>query len=418
MSDSSPSQPSTSPSIGRRFWNALKWVFKWSFRLIAGILGFVLLLVLLFVIGWQFQSTRKIVTNVGVQVGGMFLDGTLSVGDIRGDLLNTLVVEKVSWKDRKGKPIALLEKLEVQHNAVAFLWTGKIVVKKVRIVRPQAWIEQYKNGKMNVLTHLKLGSSKPKKTPPPPPKKSTGAPLVVEVKSIEISDLFTEFKSPGFTTQVRNFQMQGVFRMVGSKMFFDLNKLSLHNSFPKVGLKNIGLKFAMDGNKMKVSKGRLRLKGGSLIDFKAAMNLGKPMMIDAGITKLKLTPGDIKPIVPSYPVVKDVLLTATAKGKLLKGMKAGVQIKVGKARIDLNAFLNLDKKLYKLDQLAVAAVNAAELLNNPTLKSNLNLKVTGAGVGFAPARMYVRCPGLRVQRRNLGGILRRWNRHVRKQIRK
>ena len=353
----------------------------WRRMLRWGIWSLVLILVLPFFIlfMWNFSTFRGVVTSIGFQIAGGFLEGELK-GELGGDLLTGVKVRKFRWHDRNGKVMVGFEELRVSYNLVHFLQKGELLVEEVILVKPMARLSQNKKGEINLLTHIRPSKGPKKK---PKPKKKTGpSTFRLTVRDITIKDLDAELLL-GQKMGAKNFQFKGMFAIEGDKLRAEIFHIGLKALFPDITIRKLALKWHMLGDDMGVDHLHLDFGKDSYLRLpKARITLGKLLKLYAKISALHATSKDIKRIAAAYPVKPDInIRSLEAKGHL-DDLQVQTNIGVGASTISLKAKAGILRQFYEV-KLALEKMNLQELLGNPALKSDLNLSLTAKGSGFS-----------------------------------
>lgn len=114
---------------------------SWPRRIVRWLLLTVVCILLLpfaLLVSWQVDVIRIPLVQWGATFAGVALEGEVSVGDIRGDLVTHIIIQDVRWKDRQGKMMASLKRVEAHYDLLHFFKKGELLVTKVLIRRPFA----------------------------------------------------------------------------------------------------------------------------------------------------------------------------------------------------------------------------------------------------------------------------------------
>ena len=369
-------QPAAKPPKKKRRWlRRLLWFGVF-------LLFFPFLLVGLFLLFWQIGPSRTLVRSVGLSVAAGFLDGKLQIDSLGGTLLTGLEVNGLRWYSRDGKLMAGLGKLDVRYDLMHFLKQGELLVEHVILEKPEGYLFVQKDGKINLLAHLK-GSDAP--TPPPPPPPTTPpAPSTfkLRVPKIIVRDLQFAWGEGEKAIRIHDLNLATDFAMLGPKMLATLRELRLDVKNPDVKVKNISLRFSMEGDALAADDIKIDFGERSALYLDAKIKDLKTLDLDVVFKKLLVAASDVKKIVPPYPIPHDLIADElTAKGTLAD-LQAAIRLRLGKAKIGLQAKAGILSQSYDV-KLALDQINLADLLNQPALQSQIAISLAAKGKGFS-----------------------------------
>lgn len=365
------------------------------------LLLFVVSLPFLLLLAWQIQPARLGLKNIGLSIASQFLDGTLEVEDLGGNLISSLEVKNARWY-RKGKSkdlMAGLDFLRVRYDLWHFLSTGELLVLEVYLKRPRGYLAMDAKGTLDLLKHIKSSPPSPKKPEPKPkPKESgTGPSFRLRVDSVKIVDLEGSFRlgpkanpmsvtgfslDTDYSLNLQGFQMKSeIKKLVLGACLNRPTFLACHKQGAEIQIQPLRLGFWMKGQDLGANDFHLRLGKQSEIKMNVVLNLLKILQFKLDLKRLFVHPEDIKGLVPAYPVKTPVIASLQAHGTLADLM-AKLQAQVGKAHIDLQANSDILRQSYDLN-LGIRNADLQELLGNPALHSDLSLSVVAKGQGFS-----------------------------------
>src|SRR6185503_8998520 len=101
------------------------------------------------------RAGRTLLARIASSAVNSAVDGTITVGEVRGSLLNGVVLTDVRLIDPDSTVVAVLPRAELGYNLIDFA-AGRIVFMEVHLDRPVINIVQHANGTTNFAELLKF----------------------------------------------------------------------------------------------------------------------------------------------------------------------------------------------------------------------------------------------------------------------
>lgn len=121
---------------------------------------------------------RTLLGRVAVTALQGAVDGSVEIGSVSGSLLTGLTLQDVRLYDADTTLVAWLPRAEVDYNLLDFT-AGRVVMQRVRLVRPYVNIVQHKSGRLNIEELLRLGG---------PPSRHDGPKQLVVLRNVSITE--------------------------------------------------------------------------------------------------------------------------------------------------------------------------------------------------------------------------------------
>ena len=226
------------------------------------------------------QSGRTLLARVASSTVQKVVDGTITVGEVRGSLLTGVTLTDVRLVDADSTLVALLPRADLGYNLIDFA-AGRIVFMEVRLYRPVINIVQHQNGTTNFAELFRLKEDTVKVAPLGP----AGPRSLILLRNVQIDDgsLTLRLQKRGPVTdaneeieysgedgryRLRRFEHLNA-RLAALRIQaprekgirIDVLRLATESSDPQLSIVDLAGRVTIDGSTLDVNLSRVRLPG-------------------------------------------------------------------------------------------------------------------------------------------------------------
>lgn len=311
------------------------------------------------------------------------LNGTLEIGTLRGSLFSAVVLRDVVLRDQQGVEVVRLDEVRLRYDLTA-LFTPRLVVKRVDIVRPRATLVQGPGGAWNI-GHV-LAPLFPAGRSPAPGRAAGGElPLAVVVQRVQIHDGEIAVQTPALpgVQSLTGLQahLQGQIDTHG--FYVQVHSLTGRTTPADVVLHTVQGTIQGDTTAIRIDAFRLQTAQ-TLVTVDGIL----PGSHQPASLTLHMQPFDVAELgylLQRHDLYGLLSLTLTAQGPP-EALSVRGQLNTAGGRLDLHGQLDTVATPWRYStSLALTHVNLATLLHHEPLQSDLNLHLHLEGAGLAPA---------------------------------
>ncbi|TNE48640.1 MAG: hypothetical protein EP343_14595 [Deltaproteobacteria bacterium] len=363
----------------KRSWKQKIW--SWTWKSVCSALLFLVLSPFLLLLAWQIDPVRDSLRSFGVSMARGYLQGSLKVGKLDGNLWNSLSIQDVEWRDRKGRLMVGWKKLALRYDLTSY-FDNVLLVKKVTLKGLRGRVTRDKHGQLNILKHIPIS---PKKDPAPSKPSGPLPQLKIQVRSVALD-------APSLTYQnhpsekprkVKNLKLRGSYWLELANLSMDaqVSTLQFQAKHPDLRAHAIKIHFQMKDQTLHLRKLRLKAGEGTILRMKGRLSLRKLSKFAVQLERLIVPPKDLKTFAPNTQLKKPIRLSLRAKGTK-REIKAKLKAQLGEASLSLAGESHLQRETYKAD-IQLARVNLYRLTGQKKLHSKLGLTLKAKGKGFS-----------------------------------
>jgi translocation and assembly module TamB len=239
------------------------------------------------------QSGRTLLARVASSSVQKVVDGSITVGEVRGSLLTGVTLTDVRLVDSDSTLVALLPRADLGYNLIDFA-AGRIVFMEVRLYRPVINIVQHQNGTTNFAELFMLKTKDTVKVAPLGP---AGPRSLILLRNVQIDDgsLTLRLQKHGPVTdaneeieysgedgryRLRRFEHLNA-RLAALRIQaprekgirIDILRLATESSDPQLSIADLAGRVTIDGSALDVNLSRVRFPG---TQFSARGNIRWP----------------------------------------------------------------------------------------------------------------------------------------------
>jgi len=224
------------------------------------------------------RAGRTLLARIASSAVNSAVDGTITVGEVRGSLLNGVVLTDVRLIDPDSTVVAVLPRAELGYNLIDFA-AGRIVFMEVHLDRPVINIVQHANGTTNFAELLKLKAKDTVKVAPLGP---AGPRSLILLRNVQIDDgtLILRLQKHGAVTsdreEIESSGEDGRYRLrrfehLNARIAalriqaprekgirIDVQRLATESSDPRISIADLAGRVTIDGNSLDVDLSRVR----------------------------------------------------------------------------------------------------------------------------------------------------------------
>jgi hypothetical protein len=284
------------------------------------------------------------------------VDGTITVGEVRGSLLTGVVLTDVRLIDPDSTVVAVLPRAELSYNLIDFA-AGRIVFLEVHLDRPVINIVQHANGTTNFAELLKLTAKDTVKVAPLGP---AGPRSLIVLRNVEIDDgtLILRLQKHGTVTsdneEIESSGEDGRYRL---RRFEHLNariaalriqaprekgiridvlRLATESSDPRISIADLAGRVTIDGHTLDVDLSRVRFPASQ---FSARGTVQWPrdtLLWNLAMRADSATLSDIRFLDPRFPdgaVLRGGVAVVSHAGRVLEIQLQPLDVTYGTGRV-------------------------------------------------------------------------------------
>jgi len=239
----------------------------------------------------------RIVRAVALGELAKAVDGSVSIGSVRGSLWRSLELRDVAFADPRGRTVLSASRIEAGYS-LGDLARGRIVLRRVVVARPTVRLEQDSAGDWNVARLFRAGTRGG----------GGGGGRLVDLRDVRVTDGSVSVLAAGWQEPVR---IEGVnldLRRLrathpdSSALLAEVRNVAFRLADPALRVTRGWGDVAVDGDSVRVSLERLELPGSSMA-LHGVLRTGGPrpaFTVSAGVARLRFA--DVAALSPRIPV--------------------------------------------------------------------------------------------------------------------
>ncbi|MGE3535845.1 MAG: translocation/assembly module TamB domain-containing protein [Candidatus Tectimicrobiota bacterium] len=306
------------------------------------------------------------------------LEGTLTVGSLRGSLFASLVLRDVRLRDRQGATVVHLAEMRVDYDILALL-RQRLHIHALDLVRPVVHLVQDAQGTWN-LARLFAASAAPSATP------VSSLLATLDIRRVQIRAGTLLLHSPAWPGVQ---QIEDVHLRLQARADAQGTQLSVEQATARAHPAEVLLQ-GLEGSVARSADGTLRLAdfrlqtAGTLITG-AGVLPGGPQSADVTLAAQPFEMAELGRLLQRADLYGPVQLTLLAQGPP-QGLRMQAQLQAAEGQLSLTGAADLHARPWRYEaQLAVRQANLASLLHQEAWQSDLNFQLHMAGEGVSPA---------------------------------
>jgi translocation and assembly module TamB len=318
------------------------------------------------------RAGRTMLARIASSAVQKAVNGTITVGEVRGSLLTGVVLTDVRLLDPDSTLVAFLPRAELGYNPIDFA-AGRVVFMEVRLDRPFINIVQHRGGKTNFDELLRLGE---KDTVTVKPLAPSGPRSLILLRNVQLVDgtlilRLQKHGEAGSEEEIESSNEDGRYRLrrfehLNARLAalriqaprergirIDVLRLATESSDPKLSIADVLGRITIDGRTLDVDLARVRFPA---TQFSARGTVQWPrdtLLWDLALRADSATLTDIRFLDPRFPenaVLRGGVRLASHGGRVLEIQLRPLDLRFGSGRLTgrVNAFSAADSGLVAL----------------------------------------------------------------------